>query len=403
MSDEKGLLEGPGDFHPEGGDPMGSSGLVQIGTEDTLKGDISIRHVKHAGQHWLFSSFMTVGYILGTGVLVLPNAMASLGYVLGLCTCFIFAILSTYIGLLLGRLRNEFFPDCLSYKMLSRQAVGSVRFEKGLEFLTCINWFMTMALYILTAVESFEAAFSTNLCQSHWGLICVGILLPCMLIVDMKSMEWLAAISDFCAIIIIIMVLTLIATEGNDHPSDHKHNIFPPKESFLDAYSPVSSFIFAYQGQSIFLEVISEMKNPQLWPRSVYVSHTLMASCYALTAIVGYYFKGNDVPAFLPSGLKDGPAKTIVNLMVAYHVLVAYIINSVPLVAMLKRRYMNGADTPLSKHFILSTVLLWGAWLLTNLIPFFKDMVNIIGALCGSPIMIGQCVCHMNREQTDES
>eukprot|EP00468_Gymnochlora_sp_CCMP2014_P012853 CAMPEP_0167746016 /NCGR_PEP_ID=MMETSP0110_2-20121227/3472_1 /TAXON_ID=629695 /ORGANISM="Gymnochlora sp., Strain CCMP2014" /LENGTH=313 /DNA_ID=CAMNT_0007630721 /DNA_START=404 /DNA_END=1345 /DNA_ORIENTATION=+ len=246
-----------------------------------------------------------------------------------------------------------------------------------------------MALYILTAVESFEAAFSTNLCQSHWGLICVGILLPCMLIVDMKSMEWLAAISDFCAIIIIIMVLTLIATEGNDHPSDHKHNIFPPKESFLDAYSPVSSFIFAYQGQSIFLEVISEMKNPQLWPRSVYVSHTLMASCYALTAIVGYYFKGNDVPAFLPSGLKDGPAKTIVNLMVAYHVLVAYIINSVPLVAMLKRRYMNGADTPLSKHFILSTVLLWGAWLLTNLIPFFKDMVNIIGALCGSPIMIG--------------
>mmetsp|Transcript_21518 Transcript_21518/g.43205 ORF Transcript_21518/g.43205 Transcript_21518/m.43205 type:complete len:439 (-) Transcript_21518:63-1379(-) len=340
-------------------------------------------------QHWVFASFMAVGYILGTGVLVLPSAMANLGYFLGLVTCITFAFLSTYVGLLLGRLRNNFHPECLSYKMLSRKCVGP-QFERGLEFLTCINWFMSMALYILTAVKSFQAAFYwTHVCGYYWGLICVALMTPCMLIRNLKTMEWMAAISDGAAILIIIVVLTLLAAQDEDSPSSHTHYIWPPKESFLEAYNPISSFIFAYQGQSIFLEIMAEMRDPKEWPKSVFLSHFLMASCYGATAVIGYYYKGNDVPAFLPDGLKNGAGKTVVNLLVAYHVLVAYIINNVPLVAMLKRRYMSGADTPLQKHFGLSMVLLLSSYLMTNLIPFFEDMVSIIGAMCGAPLMLG--------------
>lgn len=50
---------------------------------------------------------------------------------------------------------------------------------------------------------------------------------------------------------------------------------------------------------------------------------------------------------------------------------------------------MEGSKTIWWKHFLLSFTLLWAAWLLTNLIPFFEDMVSIIGAMCGSPIMLG--------------
>mmetsp|Transcript_19777 Transcript_19777/g.48358 ORF Transcript_19777/g.48358 Transcript_19777/m.48358 type:complete len:195 (+) Transcript_19777:1-585(+) len=131
------------------------------------------------------------------------------------------------------------------------------------------------------------------------------------------------------------------------------------------------------------------MRDPEHWPRSVYFSHSIMATAYGVTAIVGYYFQGNDVPAYLPAGLPKGPGKVIVNLLVAYHVLVAYVINNVPLMLMFKRRFLRGKETPLSQHFLLAVGILWCAWLLTNLIPFFEDMVSIIGALCGSPIMLG--------------
>ncbi len=314
--------------------------------------------------------------------------MIGLGYVLGIATAIIFAFISMYIGLLLGRLRNDYHPDCVSYKQLADRCVGP-KFENALEFLTCINWFITMALYILTAVESFQSGFKTTFCGYYWGLLCVVILTPFMLCENMKSIEWFATVSDLCAIIIIVLVLALLSTQGPDQPSDHQHNMWPPHESYLDAYNPISSFIFAYQGQSIFLEVMAEMSQPRDWPKSVYLSHGIMAISYSITAFVGYYYKGNDVPAFLPSALKDGPGKTAINLLVAYHVLVAYIMNSIPLTAMLKRRYMQGDKTPWYKHFALSWMLLLGAWLLTNLIPFFSDLVSIIGALCGSPIMLG--------------
>lgn len=57
------------------------------------------------------------------------------------------------------QLYTRYYPECLSYKHLARKCVGR-KFEKGLEFLTCINWFMTMALYILTAVEAFQVDYN---------------------------------------------------------------------------------------------------------------------------------------------------------------------------------------------------------------------------------------------------
>uniref|UniRef100_A0A7S4DVL7 Amino acid transporter transmembrane domain-containing protein n=1 Tax=Lotharella globosa TaxID=91324 RepID=A0A7S4DVL7_9EUKA len=339
-------------------------------------------------QHWVFSGFMMVGYILGTGALVLPSAMASLGYVVGMVVCVMFALLSIYVGIILGRTRNNFYPECRSYKMLARACVGP-RFELSLEYLTCLNWFMTMALYVLTAVKAFQSAFYwTHICGYYWGLGVVAVMVPFMFIQNMKEMEWLAALSDGAAIIILVMTLVLL-TQGSDTPSDHVHHVWPPHENFLDAYNPVSSFVFAYQGQSIFLEIMAEMKEPGKWPQSVYLSHTIMGTSYAITALVGYYFKGSDVPAFLPDGIENGPGKIVVNLLVAYHVLVAYIINNVTLCDMLKRRYFTGAETPLYKHVSLGCALLLAAYLLTNIIPFFEDMVNIIGAMCGSPMMIG--------------
>lgn len=343
--------------------------------------------------HYMFAAFLIVGYILGTGVLVLPYAMVKLGYVMGFAVSLLFALISSYIGVLMGRLRNDFFPQCLSYKMLARHCVGP-RLESALEFLTCINWFMSMALYILTAVKAFEAATGTRrwMCVFEWGLVAVALLVPTLCLTNLKSIEWLATASDAAAILILCLVLGLLASEGGaaGASSRGEHSVWPPGDTpFLDAYNSISAFLFAYQGQSIFLEVMAEMREPRQWPLSIYLSHTIMATCYSITAFVGYYYLGDAAPAFLPAVLREGWLKTVVNLLLAFHVLVAYVINNIPLCAMLKRRYLKGAETPLYQHYALSLAMLAFAWLLTNVIPFFADMVSIIGALCGSPIMMG--------------
>ncbi|GAB5373194.1 hypothetical protein AAMO2058_001729400 [Amorphochlora amoebiformis] len=170
------------------------------------------------------------------------------------------------------------------------------------------------------------------------------------------------------------------------------NRVLPPQEGFLKAYNPVSSFIFAYQGQTVFLEIMSEMKNTGDWPKALWLGQGIMIPAYTLTAALGYYFKGSGVPAFLPSALDDGPLKIIISLLVAYHVLAAYLLNNVAMVRLLKAEYFTYRETDsenyrLFKHWTLCVVICAFAWLIAELVPFFGDLVTIIGAVTGSPVM----------------
>ena len=58
-------------------------------------------------------------------------------------------------------------------------------------------------------------------------------------------------------------------------------------------YGSVASFVFAYQGQSMFLEIMKEMRTPAEFGRSVVVSTTLLANTEANGyhgAAIAYWF-----------------------------------------------------------------------------------------------------------------
>ena len=116
-------------------------------------------------------------------------------------------------------------------------------------------------------------------------------------------------------------------------------------------YGSVASFVFAYQGQSMFLEIMKEMRTPAEFGRSVVVSITLLANTkanayhgvaiadwvfatvqtanggmmlvYAVTVGVAYGSHGRLVAGFLPASLPDGMAKRLVGLGLCYHIAVS--------------------------------------------------------------------------------
>ena len=82
--------------------------------------------------------------------------------------------------------------------------------------------------------------------------------------------------------------------------------MWPAQTDFLTAYYPVNAFIFAYQGQTVFLEIMSEMRKPREWPKALWLGQGIMIPAYTITAFAGYYFKGDNVPSYLPAALSDG-------------------------------------------------------------------------------------------------
>jgi len=338
--------------------------------------------------HWALTGLMTVGMIMGTGVLALPAAVAGLGYVLGILFCLLFGILAGYLGIILGETRLRFCPNVTSYAELSYRLV-SEKFGNFTRYAMYLNWWSILPLYMLTTIESFRAAFYwTNICYSVWGLLAMGLLIVPIQMRSYHSISYIVAISDISVIVIIVLILIVLGAEGQNTPSGFKHSVGPPTGSFLSRYGNISTIIFAYQGQSVFLEMMSEMKDKREWPKALWLGQSVMVPTYILTAAIGYYLLGDTVPAFLPAALPNNGAKVFINLLLAFHVLVAYLVHNQPLSQAIEAIIDPKIKASRFVHFVVSSSILLSAYIVANLIPFFEQLVGIIGAAFGSPILL---------------
>ncbi len=125
------------------------------------------------------------------------------------------------------------------------------------------------------------------------------------------------------------------------------------------------------------------------------VAYGLITALYALTTAVAYGLRGDAVASFLPDSLADGPLKRLVGVCLALHILVAYVVTAQPLSAFLYAKFF--AATPLHPPtratrlrwlLVTSGYLIW-AVLVSNAVPFFGDLQELIGGINGAPIIFG--------------
>lgn len=65
--------------------------------------------------------------------------------------------------------------------------------------------------------------------------------------------------------------------------------------TFAEAVTAVSSLIFAFGGTPAFFNIVSEMRNPKHYTRSLLICQSIVAATYITTGIVVYYFCGSYV------------------------------------------------------------------------------------------------------------
>lgn len=194
-----------------------------------------------------------------------------------------------------------------------------------------------------------------------------------------------------------IAVLIVIVHLGTHQDSSFgEATIAWPEEgtTIIHFLESLSAFVFAYQGQSIYMELMAEMKNPNEFPKSCNVAYTIMAFMYCMTVTIAYGMEGEEVPGFLPNILDDGAAKTCVGILVCLHIMVSYVIAGQPL-----HMYMHAVFFPKTMNqittrgkidwFIITGGYIVFGFIIGNLIPFFADVQALIGALFGAPIIFG--------------
>ena len=93
-------------------------------------------------------------------------------------------------------------------------------------------------------------------------------------------------------------------------------------------YSNLANIIFAYQGQSEFYEMASEMKEPRKFPISLLLSQGIMTFMYLFTALLAYTYGGQNVNGFILYSLPENSMRTVCAILVGIHVIVAYMITN---------------------------------------------------------------------------
>lgn len=112
---------------------------------------------------------------------------------------------------------------------------------------------------------------------------------------------------------------------------------------------------------------------------------------YMVAGGVGYAYIGTAVLINgdpLTSDLAPGPALKTVNSFLAVHVMIAYVIEGnvlargiLKMLGMDKTVTGNGAKDRLT-WLAVTAAIVFGAFTLSNLVPFFSDLMGLLGAMC---------------------
>lgn len=365
---------------------------------------------------WLGAASMITSIILGLGVLGLPLAFSRLGWVLGVAAVALGAAGAVYSGLLIGRVvesvtRLQRGERPKTYASLARACFGM----KGSRVVRLIQHVFLGGALVAVQMTAAKAlvqvlAFSgVSFCLVSSHAVIVAVMFPVMQIRQLSEATVIAVLG----VVVIVIALILYLAELPQHPYHHHHSRqnsssdgsssngssaattsggFPKATSDgFKAAQAVTTILFAYQGQTIFPEVISEMRRPQDFTKSVYSSVSVMTFIYILVAAVGYKALGAEHAEYLQKWADENrtteTATTVANFMLAVHVLTGYAING-----NVFNTTLLGLMVPANKQgsrlawAAVATVTLSGSFVVANLVPGLDGLLSLVGSVCGTSL-----------------
>eukprot|EP00658_Telonema_sp_P-2_P067192 TRINITY_DN56126_c0_g4_i1.p1 TRINITY_DN56126_c0_g4~~TRINITY_DN56126_c0_g4_i1.p1 ORF type:complete len:302 (+),score=89.12 TRINITY_DN56126_c0_g4_i1:114-1019(+) len=151
----------------------------------------------------------------------------------------------------------------------------------------------------------------------------------------------------------------------------------------------VGGVVFAYSGQILFPNFIASMKEPDEFPKCVFMSSSCMFAIYMVVAGLGYALLGKSVKSPITSDLGKAGASVVAEIVLIFHVVVGYAISANVFNGFVFYKIFPEADkmsADLSTKcfwFLITLGTIAVAFVIANVIPVFSDIVNLQGSTLG--------------------
>jgi len=210
-------------------------------------------------QPWRATAAIIVAEVVGTGVLALGGSYGQLGPAFGLSVLIGGLVMNIITSLFLGKVATA-FPDVVTIGDALQELLGHTAGLVGYG-IVYFYLFTTLGGYIVVLARAVRATvWQLDVCQP------VATAINCLLLLPSNQVRTLSGLTILSAVSVVTIVLTLGICLGTlmqlaGHSSREACTGLPADGSFDTGLNAnVGSFIFAYTGQAVMLELQAEMK-----------------------------------------------------------------------------------------------------------------------------------------------
>ncbi|KAL3462647.1 transmembrane amino acid transporter protein-domain-containing protein [Aspergillus heterothallicus] len=239
---------------------------------------------------WWQCSILMVAETISLGVLALPRAVASLGLAPALSVLLGLGAVATYTGYVIAQLKWK-YPHVSSAadagQLLFGKAGRAVFFWSNMMYLVFI-----MASHLLTFTVAMNTITRHATCSIIFGV--VGLVISCLLAIPrtLERMTWLSFVS-FASIIAAVLT-TMIAVGIRNTPPPIKATT---ETNLVSGFTAAANIVFSFSSHNTFFTIISELRDPRDFPKSLALLQSLDMTIYVIAAVVSYCYTGKDVPS----------------------------------------------------------------------------------------------------------
>mmetsp|Transcript_6087 Transcript_6087/g.9029 ORF Transcript_6087/g.9029 Transcript_6087/m.9029 type:complete len:487 (-) Transcript_6087:34-1494(-) len=355
---------------------------------------------------------LIVADAVGTGVLALPGDARTMGLIVFM----IFLLLNVVLNVCAGYLLNAAAGHSRARDFIELAKI--IHASPSILRVIVLAWYGNLLLvlgnYVLVMARGLDLVAGNELCTPISSFAAAAFVL--MLAQANRTMLSLdhgpSQISILSVVAIIVLCLWRSKASGDQGvllftTKALKDRLWPRvsnqrKASAKRLGSSFGSVVFAVNSQKLLLNVRAEMADTKYANTALIMALSFYVTAYAAIVLAA----GPDPPAFLLDVFltSDGRARTgftsrCCGFLLFAHVAVSFAINQQALAATVISRFfhipVNNQSTLQKCYRHAGTHRIWFfvtffitlcAWLVANAIPFFQDLVALIGALTATPL-----------------
>jgi len=278
---------------------------------------------------------------------------------------------------------------------MARALFKEKRATKFVMMIYYINIFLVLGNYILVMSHAVSAIFGDTLSYPQAGLIASTGMFLVSQSRTMARLGRTASILSLTALFIVVVQCLWAAqvskaSGGFDFSKSNSTTTSSPETSVLRKLSALGSIGFAVGSQKLFLNIRHELADRSVAPKCLAYSLSVFGTFYVLIVLAA----GPNPPSFLFDAIPPGLNRRIAGFLLWAHVVVSYAINSQAICSSMDRlvwhrlNLPNVFQTPARRWMSLTGVMAIAAYTVANAIPFFKDLVALIGAMTSVPLTL---------------